>query len=186
VANQDRQGRYGRAEVCLYVSKCRRYGSQCLFCDTREAALVVKREGSIYLVDAPSEIVSDCTWWLNKLIIYDLACCIVEDADPCQRLAVRCLALFSSSVYDTGGGTESTGHLAINRVNRLSVRLGICRGFRSLYPSVWDLEHVCEVGRDRIVVLDHLLYCEEVLGQVLSPRALSCSGIYQPERQAGL
>ena len=90
--------------MCLYVRKGRCYRFQCLCCDTREAELVVKQEGSAEFVNVPSEIVSDGTRWLDKLVIYDFACIKVDDADSSQRLAVPLLGtenIFSSSAYDT-------------------------------------------------------------------------------------
>ena len=76
--------------MCLYVRKGRCYRFQCLCCDTREAELVVKQEGTAEFVNVPSEIVSDGTWWLDKLVIYDFACIKVDDTDSSQRLAVHC------------------------------------------------------------------------------------------------
>ena len=43
--------------------------------------------------NAPSKIVCDRTWWFDKLIYYDLAGYIVDDADSSQRLAVFCETL---------------------------------------------------------------------------------------------
>ena len=98
---------YERAEVCLYIGKGRCYKFQCLCClccNTREVELVVKQEASAEFVHVPSEIVSDGTWWLDQLVIYDFACIKVDDADSSQRLAVPLLGtenIFSSSAYDT-------------------------------------------------------------------------------------
>jgi hypothetical protein len=44
-------------------------------------------------MSVPSEIVGYRTWWLDELIIHDLACCEVDDADSSQRLAIRGQAL---------------------------------------------------------------------------------------------
>jgi len=54
---------------------------------------------------------------------------------------------------------------------------------RGLYPSVRLIKHVCEIGRYGVVVLDHLLYRKDVLGWLLFPCALCCSGESQPEGQ---
>ena len=55
--------------------------------------MVVKREENAYFFYLPSEVISDGTWWFDKLIIFDTACCIVDDADSSQRFAIHCLAL---------------------------------------------------------------------------------------------
>lgn len=75
----------------------------------------------------------------------------------------------SLSVYDTEYAAYSTYHLAVNRIDRLNSWLGIriWIGLRGLDPSVRLRKHVREIGRDRVVVLDHLLYCEEVLSRIL-------------------
>jgi hypothetical protein len=67
-------------------------------------------------------------------------------------------------------------HLAIDHIDWLIFRLSICRSLKCLYPSIGQFKYLSKIGRDRIVILGHLLYWEEILRWVLSPACSTAVG----------
>ena len=89
-----------------------------------------------------SEIVGDRTWWLEKLVSYDVVSRKVDHAHSGQRLAVLCQVLKKVIVISISGimyAMRRIHHFVVNHVDSISPRHYTGRGLRCLYLLIWLL-----------------------------------------------